>query len=230
MDSSEILQLFNKTIIGDYEDEGAWEAVSALHGHGDRETFETAAKWIRAQEPLKRARAADVLAQLRQPGWSGTGEPIRMFREESFVLVVEMLEAEGEPLVLSSGISALGHLRKSASIPVILKHLNHPDHVVRLSAAMALGSFPDDELAISGLLALTGDEDAGVREEAAVGLGKRRDIRLLPVLRGMLDAPDLKLRVAEAASALLGLPEDPAEWKVEDYKDSLNKQFGYDAA
>ena len=153
-----------------------------------------------------------------------------MFREESFVLVVEMLEAEGEPLVLSSGISALGHLRKSASIPVILKHLNHPDHVVRLSAAMALGSFPDDELAISGLLALTGDEDAGVREEAAVGLGKRRDIRLLPVLRGMLDAPDLKLRVAEAASALLGLPEDPAEWKVEDYKDSLNKQFGYDAA
>ena len=69
-----------------------------------------------------------------------------------------------------------------------------------------------------------------VREEAAVGLGKRRDIRLLPVLHGMLNAPDLKLRVAEAASALLGVPEDPAEWKVEDYKDSLNKQFGYDAA
>src|SRR4051812_47427049 len=28
-------------------------------------------------------------------------------------------------------------------------------------------------------------------KEAAVGLGKRKDLRLLPVLRGMLDAPDL---------------------------------------
>ena len=202
MDSSEILQLFNKTIIGDYEDEGAWEAVSALHGHGDRETFETAAKWIRAQEPLKRARAADVLAQLRQPGWSGTGEPIRMFREESFVLVVEMLEAEGEPLVLSSGISALGHLRKSASIPVILKHLNHPDHVVRLSAAMALGSFPDDELAISGLLALTGDEDACVRDWAVFGLGVSGSADSTEIREALLRYDACRIRMRTCAKKL----------------------------
>jgi HEAT repeat protein len=264
MTSSEILQLFSNTITGDYEDENAWEAVSALQKDGSRETFDTAAKWIRAEEPLKRARAAAVLAQLRQPGWSGTGEPIWMFRDESFALVIEMLESENEALVLGSGISALGHLRNSAAIPVILKYLNHPDQDVRFSAALALGCFPDDELAISGLLALTQDEDADVRdwavfglgvqgsadlteiraallrclsdvdedvrEEAAVGLGKRKDLRLLPVLRGMLDAPDLKSRVAEAASALLSLPEDPTEWSAGDYKDALQRQFGSDAA
>ena len=166
-------------------------------------------------------------------------------------------------LVLGSGISALGHFRNSAGIPVIVKYLSHPDQNVRFSAAFALGCFCDDEPAISGLLALTRDEDADVRdwavfglgvlgsadsteiraallrclsdtdedvrEEAAVGLGKRKDLRLLPVLRRMLDAPDLKSRVAEAASALLSPHEDPAEWSAGDYKDALQRQFGADA-
>jgi HEAT repeat protein len=70
------------------------------------------------------------------------------------------------------------------------------------------------------------DSDEDVREEAVVGLGKRRDLRLLPVLRGLLDAPILKLRVAEAASALLGLSEDPEEWEAEDYKRALEETFG----
>ncbi len=48
--------------------------------------------------------------------------------------------------------------------------------------------------------------DENVREEAAVGLGKRGDLRLLPVLRAMLDGPELDVRVAEAGAALLGLP------------------------
>ena len=115
MTSSEVLELFSDTITGDYEDENAWEAVSALQRDGSRETFDTAAKWIRAEEPLKRARAAAVLAQLRQPGSSRTGEPIWMFRDESFSLVIEMLESENDALVLGSGISALGHLRNSAA-------------------------------------------------------------------------------------------------------------------
>jgi hypothetical protein len=70
------------------------------------------------------------------------------------------------------------------------------------------------------------DSDEDVREEAIVGLGKRRDLRLLPVLRGLLDAPALKLRVAEAASAMLGLSEDPEEWEAEDYKRALEETFG----
>ena len=65
-----------------------------------------------------------------------------------------------------------------------------------------------------------------VREEATAGLGKRHDLRLLPVLRGHLDAPELKLQMAEAASAMLGLAEDPEEWEAEDYKRALDETFG----
>jgi HEAT repeat protein len=70
------------------------------------------------------------------------------------------------------------------------------------------------------------DPDEDVREEAAVGLGKRQDVRLLPRLSAMLDMPVLKVRVAEAASALLGLPEDPIEWEAEDYRKALKERFG----
>jgi hypothetical protein len=36
----------------------------------------------------------------------------------------------------------------------------------------------------------------------------------------------LKLRVAEAASAMLGVAEDPEEWEAEDYKRALDETFG----
>lgn len=70
------------------------------------------------------------------------------------------------------------------------------------------------------------DSDEDAREEALVGLGKRRDLRVLPVLRSLLDAPTLKLRVAESASAMLGLPADPEEWQADDYKRALEETFG----
>jgi hypothetical protein len=69
------------------------------------------------------------------------------------------------------------------------------------------------------------DPDEDVREEAAVGLGKRHDQRLLPRLRTMLDEPELKVRVADAATALLELDEVPEDWTTADYKDALKRKF-----
>jgi hypothetical protein len=46
------------------------------------------------------------------------------------------------------------------------------------------------------------------------------------VLRSLLDAPELKLRAAEAVSEVLGLAEDPEEWEAEDYKRALDETFG----
>ena len=37
-------------------------------------------------------------------------EPKWLFRDETFPLLVEMLEREENPMVLGSGIAALGHL------------------------------------------------------------------------------------------------------------------------
>jgi HEAT repeat protein len=143
MTSSEIEQLFDRTLLGDYDDEGAWEAVSALHGNGNLEIFDIAAGWLKAKEPLKRARAAAILAQLREPvsEASTLQQPKWLLREEAFVLVVEMLASEEEPMVVSDGIMALGHLYNEAGIPVIVSYKDHPAQDVRFSFACALGCF-----------------------------------------------------------------------------------------
>jgi HEAT repeat protein len=75
------------------------------------------------------------------------------------------------------------------------------------------------------LLRCLDDMDEDVREEAAVGLGKRRDQRLIPTLLAMLDHPGVKIRVAEAAVALLALDKDPPEWTAADYRAALLSKF-----
>ena len=75
------------------------------------------------------------------------------------------------------------------------------------------------------LLRCLDDVDKDVREEAAHGLGKRQDQRLIPKLREMLDEPKISTRLGEAASALLGLDEDPPEWLAADYKAALISKF-----
>ena len=187
-------------------------------------------------------------------------EPIWLFRDEAYPLLLNLLENESDAMVLNSGVAALGHLYNEAAIPIIDRYREHPDEDVRFSVACALGHFPNHPAAVTTLIALTTDLDSDVRdwavfglgvqgdadsseiraallkglsdtnedvrEEAAVGLGKRQDLRLLPVLKTMLDAPELKVRVAEAASAMLGLPKDPEEWEADNYKQALADKFG----
>jgi HEAT repeat protein len=73
------------------------------------------------------------------------------------------------------------------------------------------------------LLRCLTDPDEDVREEAAVGLGKRQDLRLIPTLLKMLEDPSVKVRVAEAAAALLGMDIDPQEWTAADYRSAIAK-------
>src|SRR5271166_4626619 len=116
MTTAEVDALFARTLIGDYESEDAWEVVGALRLNGSREIFERAAAWCASDDPLKRARAASVLCQLR----CGT-IPIHefLFRNESYVLLTNMLEKEQDPTVLGSIISALGHLDNVLAVPFI---------------------------------------------------------------------------------------------------------------
>ena len=260
MTSERTHQLFDQTLLGQYEDEDPWNAVSELRSNGSREIFEIAAQWLQNGESLKRARGAAILSQLREPTDNPKAEPKWLFRAEAFALIANMLRCEDDPMVLDSGIAALGFLCDSAAIPIVASYAGHLDENVRFSVACALGHFPNDPEAVTWLLALTRDVDSDVRdwavfglgvlgdadspeirdallervtdsdedvrEEAVVGLGKRRDLRLLPVLHSLLDAPTLKLRVAEAASAMLGFAQDPEEWEAEDYKRALDEIFG----
>ncbi len=114
------------------------------------------------------------------------------------------------------------------AVATLLTLTRDDDSGVRDWAVFGLGVQGDVDSAEirEALLERLTDTNEDVREEATVGLGKRRDIRLLPVLRSLLDAPELKLRVAEAASAMLGLAEDPEAWQAEDYKRALDETFG----
>jgi hypothetical protein len=80
MITPEVEALFEQTLLGEYEGETAWAAVSALHLDGSREIFEHAAKWCLSEESLKRARAAAILCQLqllRAPVANASGETLK---------------------------------------------------------------------------------------------------------------------------------------------------------
>jgi HEAT repeat protein len=110
----------------------------------------------------------------------------------------------------------------------LLKLTSDLDTEVRDWAVTGLGSFGDaDSPEIRDtLLRCLEDANEDVREEAAVGLGKRQDQHLIPKLLTMLDEPGLKFRVAEASALLLGLDPEPREWDAADYKAALIAKFG----
>ncbi len=263
MTKAEIDTLFAQTLRGDYDDEEPWEAVCQLRSHGCREIFDRAASWCSSDSPLKRARAAAILCQLRRE--QAPGEPWKpgefLYRDESYLLVSEMLAHESEPQVIDSAVHALGHIDNVAAVQQIVRFQDHPDENVRFAVACALGCFPNEAQSIQGLLALTRDQDSDVRdwavfglgvmgdadspaireallgclddsnpdvrEEAACGLGKRRDLRVLPkLLEMLLDDDGFSMAVEEAATSLLGLEEkDTKESGQADFKAALQAKF-----
>jgi HEAT repeat protein len=248
-------ELFLRTLSGNYEDEGPWEAVRALRRIGTREVFDKAVEWCQSDDLLQRARGADVIAQL--------GKTIEhrsnRFPEESYSIVSALLLRETQFRPLASAIAALGHLDNPAAVPLIANFYSHPSAEVRFSVACALGSFPDEPLGVETLLLLMQDTDADVRdwatfglgvlgssdsaeirealvrglndsredvrEEAMVGLGKRKDQRVLSALLPALEQPNITDRVIEAADLMLGIDNQREGWKGTDYVTALRKQF-----
>jgi HEAT repeat protein len=169
MTSQEIDELLAQTLKGDYDDELPWEAVSALRRIGTREVFERAAAWCKSVNPMERARGASVLAQLGKT----VDHQSTMFPEESYAVVLQMLQRETEAQPLSSAIHALGHLNNPAAIPLLSPYLRHPVAEVRFALACALGS--NDGEAIQLLIVLMSDTDDDVRDWAVFGLGNLGD-------------------------------------------------------
>ena len=101
------------------------------------------------------------------------------------------------------------------------------DEDVRDWATFGLGVLGDQDSqtirdAIYRRLSDTNEE---VREEAMVGLGKRMDGRVLPLLLAALKGPTIKFRVAEAASLMLGMQSDRDDWGVGEYCAAQEARF-----
>jgi len=255
MVAPQLNDIFARTLSGDYDDDAPWEAVRTLHRMGSREVFEYAAEWCSAPSPLKRARGADVLAQLGKT----VEHPCNNFPDESFAVVSSLVRQEKDPLPLLSAIHALGHIGNPQAVPLVIEHRLHPKPEVRFAVACALGNFADDPSAIEALLALTqdvdndvrdwatfgvgvlghgdsseirdalvkrlGDSDEDVREEAMVALGKRKDERVLSALLSALEQDVTPDRAVEAASEMLDMQNEGEDWKGADYAAALRGRF-----
>lgn len=241
MPTATIDDLFTQALQGDCDNDDAWHAIHALQSIATREVFDKAAALHTANDPLKRARCADILGQLGKT----SENPSPLFPEESFKILTDMLENETAAVPLSSVIAALGHLGIPAAIPSILPFSYHPDSGVRFGLAFALGCFADDKRTVSTLLKLMtdkdsevrdwatfglgvlgdfdsseirdalfqnlSDEDEDVREEAMAGLAKRRDLRSLPLVMAALDTDEPSSETLDSANFLLELDSDPLD-------------------
>ena len=241
MSEATIDELFSQAFQGDYDNDDAWQAIETLRSMGTRDVFDKAAASCRSNEPLKRARGADILGQLGKT----SENPTPLFSDESFAILTRMLDSETDPVALSAIVTALGHLENPAAIPLILPLSYHPASDVRFGLAFALGCFADDKRSVSTLLKLMtdgddevrdwatfglgvlgdfdsaeirealvrnlGDSDEDVREEAMVGLAKRRDPRSLTAVMSALEGDKASARALDAANFLLARETDPVE-------------------
>lgn len=256
MDGASIEELFAQTLAGDYEwDQEPRRAVFELQRLGSRDVLEYAAAWIRSDDPLRRVRGLDIIAELGKT----IENPHHSFPEEAFAVVAEALQREREADPLESAISALGQIGDERAIPLIAAFHRDPSDCLRLRAAIALGRFADTAPAIEVLLTLMedpdgvvrdwatfglgvqghqdtaeirdalcrrlGDEDECAREEAIVGLASRRDPRVLPTLLQALQQPEISHRVIESACTMLGLETDREEWSGQDYVNALRERY-----
>lgn len=255
MPPQDLDEIFAKTL-SDYDSDDAWEAVRVLQKLASREVFDHASAWCSLPDPIKRARGADILAQIGKTA----DHPNNSFPNESFVVVSEMLSLETDSLPLASAIDALGHIEDPRAINLVALYRSHTDAKVRFAVAFALGCFANDPLAELALIELTADGDAEVRdwatfglgvlgkrdspeirdalaarlddacddarEEAMIGLAKRRDHRVLsPLIRSLESAP-VPDRAIEAATEMLGLKDEFERWVATDFADRLRKKFG----
>jgi len=260
MTSQEIDELFTQTLTGDYDDKSAWEAVSALRRIGTREVFDQAAAWCKSINPLERARGASVLSQLGKTiEHQSNNFPeecylavSQMLRDEKEVQPLSAaIHALGHldnpkaiPLIIGyrenpsvevrfAAACALGSFANDpVTVQALIALTRDADDDVRDWAVFSLGNLGDaDSPDIrDALFSRLSDCNEDVREEAMVGLAKRKDKRVLPALfaalnQSELDDPGVTELTIEAAYLMLNFAEERKDWDGGDYAAALRERF-----
>ena len=251
MSTSQVDKLLQKSLLGNYDDEEPWDAVRELRQIGTREVFECAALWCKSPDPIHRARGADILAQLGKTiDHPDHGFPDEAFATIAKALEHEThpqplssyLFALGHidnpaaiPLLVDftdhddceiryAVACALGSFANNPiSITALLKLTSDTDDDVRDWATFGLGVLGDaDTTEIrQALTERLNDNFEDVRIEAVAGLGKRKDPRIIPILINLFEEPSIAMGYVEAAYELLGMEDEPTDWKGSDYIKAL---------
>jgi hypothetical protein len=247
-DSRTTEELFQASLVGDCDDEAAWDAVRFLRWRNTEEVFKTAVRYCHSPIPLERARGLDVLAQL------GAGRPQseRPHFDESVAIAIERLR-DPNPRVLSSAAWALAHLGGDLAVDALVAMCSRPDPDVRWAVTNVLHGTERAD-AIATLIELMNDLDDNVRDwatfalgtqcsvdsseirdalrkrlndsyddaraEAIWGLARRRDERGIKMLIAELGDPEHGRGHEKAAADALDLPFDTP---TEELRDGLRK-------
>lgn len=221
-------ELIATALVGDEDDERAWEAIRELQQRGDDAVFEAAVRLTRSTVSKERGRGVDILAQL------GTPKPSAELRAKCANVILECIVLEQTPAVLNSIGFALGHLHDPRAVDALVPLATHADSEVRFGVVMGLlwhlaptaiaalielsadvdddvrnwatfglGQMNADSPALrDALVARLSDENFEIRGEALSGLAERKDARVLEPLHRELAGPPLGLFAIEAAAAL----------------------------
>jgi len=251
----DIDELFARTLVGDLEDEQAWQAVRELRGLGSREVLQRAVDFTRSSDATKRARGADVLAQIGVT----MGAHQHAFPSEAFAALQAMLAHETDESVISSALSAFHFIEDERAIDLLLQYADHPSAEIRYAAVFSLNAFPEHPNVIDALLQLMQDVDEDVRDWATFGVGclveqdspeiraalhlrlqdvcedaagealsglcRRQDISVLPRLIDSLQRDDAGSLILESAEWMLGFDCAPDGWGREEYLSALRRKF-----
>jgi HEAT repeat protein len=171
-------ELVAATLVGEDDDDGAWEAIWALQERGDTSVFEAATALLGSASEKERGRGVDLLAQL------GTPNPSPALSASCADAIVGALAVETSPSVLHSMGVALGHLRDARAVAALIPFTRHPAPKVRLGVALGLAPHPAPE-SVAALVTLSADSDDDVRDWATFALGQMADVDT-PALRDAL--------------------------------------------
>jgi HEAT repeat protein len=206
------------------DEDAAWDIITVLQHRGTREVLDAAAGLCDSDCPKERELAADILGQSRVRETTFHEESVSLLlglleREEDAAVLSATLSALGqrrEPRAISAILCWGKHPDAAVRLSVVFALLAHTDEravnalidlsadedeAVRDWATFGLGSQIDtDTPAIRhALFQRLADSDATVRGEALIGLARRKDERVLPLLiqeLGREDVSDLALEAA----------------------------------
>ena len=129
-------------------------------------------------------------------------------------LLLNALESEDDKWIRWKIVHVLGAIKHKSSIDAIVQELNHPNEVVRRSAAASLGGYKDRKTVDTLIQVLENrDEYKSIRARAAASLGVLLDERAVAPLLAALNDENAEVR-ANAAVALGSLKDANAVDKL----------------
>ncbi len=169
MQNKSVSELFEEILKGDFYDDAPWEAISFLRHSGTTETFEEvfqrALEFSNSDDPLRRARGINVLAQLGCTPENSSGiHPVKRLE-----IALHHLADQSE-MVVEASAWALANIRGEKAIKALLTMRHSSNADVRHAIALGLLGETSAE-AIETLIELTQDVDDDVRDYATWSLG-----------------------------------------------------------